>query len=82
MEIEETIAKFYHRYLERLSQWYGNKISIMEDFDLICQCEVDFIEILLLGEQEFGINLLENTQEREDFEKIRDFINWAATKPS
>lgn len=74
-------SNFADRYLDRLTSWFGDKLTIMEDFDTICQSELDFIEILLLGEQEFAINLLENSKERMDFVRIKDFIGWAASHP-
>lgn len=78
----KTVAEFCNRYMESLSVWFGEKINIMEDFDVICQCELDFIEILLLGEHEFASNLLENSPEHKDFSKIKDFIEWAENRPA
>lgn len=74
---DKTKTKFCDRYLELLSIWFGYEVKIMEDFDVLCQCELDFIEILLLGEQEFAGNLLDNSQERKNFPKIKNFLRWA-----
>lgn len=72
-------SNFYAAYMKRLSLWKGIPINEKEDFDMICECEVDFIEILLIGESEFSINLLENIMTKEDFSSIRDFLEWALT---
>lgn len=69
--------QFYHTYLNRLSIWKGFEIHEMEDFDMICECHVDFIEILLIGENEFSINLLDNTMTKEDFSSVKDYLEWA-----
>ncbi len=74
-----NINKNYNKYVECLNNWAGYKISLMEDFNAICQCEVDFIEILLVCEQTFSLNLLENNKSRFDFSTVHDFIGWAST---
>ncbi len=70
-------SNFYNSYLKRLSTWKGVQISEKEDFDMICDCQIDFIEILLIGENEFSINLLENTKTKEDFSTVGIFLEWA-----
>lgn len=74
-----TPENFNNAYLRRLSLWRGYHINENEDFDMICECQVDFIEILLIGEQEFSINLLENTRTKDDFITVKDFLKWALT---
>ncbi|MGM0391275.1 MAG: hypothetical protein ACQEQB_05985 [Bacteroidota bacterium] len=75
------VSNFYDKYLHCLINWTGFEVHPMEDFDIICQSDVDFIEILLMGEEEFCLNLLENTKERQDFSTIKDFFGWALTNP-
>lgn len=74
-----TTSILKNSYLKKLSTWKGFEISEMEDFDMICDSQIDFIEILLLGENEFSINLLENDMSKEDFSSVRDFLSWAFT---
>lgn len=74
-----TTSNIYNIYLRKLSAWKGFEINEKEDFDIICECQVDFIEILLIGENEFSINLLENTMTKEDFSSVGDFLDWALT---
>ena len=68
-------------YLAHLTKWFGYKISPSEDFDVICQSEWDFLEILLLIEKKFSVNMLDNTKSREDFSTVKEFISWASTNP-
>jgi hypothetical protein len=70
-----------NRYLEPLATWSGYELNVMEDFNVICQCDLDFLELLLLGEKEFSVNMLDNTRSREDFSTIKDFLIWAVTNP-
>ncbi len=74
-------SSFYDKYLHYLIIWAGFEINLMDDFVIICQSDVDFIEILLMGEKEFCLNLLENTKERQDFLTIKDFFDWAFNNP-
>lgn len=74
-----NITQFYSNYLDCLNTWAGFEISLMEDFNEICHCEVDFIEILLVFEQTFSLNLLDNNRSRFDFATVHEFIGWAAT---
>ena len=69
-------------YQETLSFWAGCKISLDDDFDLFCQNDFDFIEILMLFEKEFLLNLLDSAKARCDFEKVEEFISWAVSQPS
>lgn len=71
------VSNFQGKYLPCLKKWTGFEINQMEDFDSICQNDVEFIEILLIGEEEFCLNMLENTKGREDFSTIKDFLSWA-----
>ena len=75
------VSYFQEKYLHRLKIWTGFEINQMEDFDSICQSDVEFIEILLIGEEEFCLNMLDNTISREDFSTIKDFLSWALTNP-
>lgn len=72
---------FHNEYLHCITNWTGYEVGLTEDFDIICPSDVDFIEILLMGEKEFGINLLENTKGRQDFATVKDFFDWALTSP-
>lgn len=74
-----TTSNFYNIFLKRLSIWKGVQISEHEDFDMICDCQIDYIEILLIGEHEFSINLLENTLTKDDFSTVGNFLKWAFT---
>ncbi|UJH91955.1 hypothetical protein LZ575_04785 [Antarcticibacterium sp. 1MA-6-2] len=76
----EGKPEFTRRYLELLSQWFGDTLDLIDDFDTVCLCELDFIEMMLIGELKFSINLLESPVNRTDFVKIIDFINWAETR--
>lgn len=64
-----------------LSAWFGYELNIMEDFNVICQCDLDFLELLLLSEKVFSVNMLDNTRSKEDFSTIKEFLAWAATNP-
>lgn len=74
-------SNFHDEYLHFLTVWAGYEVGLMEDFNVICPSDVDFIEILLMGEKEFGLNLLENTKGRQDFTTVKDFFGWALTNP-
>lgn len=68
-------------FLESLNQWCGYKLDFMEDFDVICTSEIDFIDLLLLYEKKFSVNMLDNNKSKEDFTTIKEFIEWAASNP-
>lgn len=69
-------------YLESLNKWCGYKLDFMEDFDVICTSEIDFIDLLLLYEKKFSVNMLDNNKSKEDFNTIKEFIEWAASNPA
>ena len=54
----------------------------MEDFDVICTSEIDFIDLLLLCEKKFSVNMLDNNKSKDDFSTIKEFIDWAASNPA
>lgn len=67
---------------ELLSSWAGCNVVPNDDFDTFCDCDYDYIEILMLFEKEFGVNLLDGPELRHDFLKVDDFIQWVISKPS
>ena len=69
-------------FLESLNKWCGYQLNFMEDFDEICTSEIDFIDLLLLYEKKFSVNMLDNDKSREDFNTIKEFIEWAASNPA
>ena len=69
-------------YLESLNNWCGYKLNFMEDFDVICTSEIDFIDLLLLCEKKFSVNMLDNNKSKDDFSTIKEFIDWAASNPA
>lgn len=68
-------------YLESLQKWSGYNLDFMEDFDVICKSEIDFIDLLLLYEKKFSLNMLDNDKSKEDFNTIQEFIGWASSNP-
>lgn len=68
-------------FLESLIKWCGYNVNFMEDFDVICPSENDFIDLLLHCEKKFSVNMLDNTKSKEDFTTIKEFIGWASTNP-
>ena len=68
-------------YLESLQKWSGYNLDFMEDFDVICKSEIDFIDLLLLYEKKFMVNMLDNDKSKDDFTTIKEFIGWASTNP-
>lgn len=70
------------QYQEVLSDWAGCKAGLYDDFDVFCDSDVDFIEILMLFEKEFLLNLLDTEKVRQDFTKVHEFISWAGSQPS
>ncbi len=68
-------------YEEKLSIWLGYPVRIEDDLDSICQCDIDFIEILMLFENAFLINLVESDKTRQDFTTVKEFIDWVESRP-
>lgn len=68
-------------YQEAFSTWAGCKAGQYDDFDVFCDSDFDFIEILMLFEKEFSVNLLETSKVRQDFTKVHEFISWAGAQP-
>ena len=68
-------------YQKTLTIWAGCNVELYDDFDLICQSDFDFIEILMLFEKEYFLDLLDTTKVRQDFNKVDDFISWAVSQP-
>lgn len=66
---------------ESLKKWCGYNVGFMEDFDVICNSDIDFIDLLLLYEKKFSVNMLDNNKSKEDFTTIKEFINWASENP-
>lgn len=70
------------QYQEVLSVWAGCKTGLYDDFDMFCDSDFDFIEILMLFEKEFLVNLLDTEKVRQDFKKVHEFISWAVSQPN
>ena len=70
-------STFFNNYLKAIEAWAGFEIHFLEDFEDICTCDVDYIELLLMGEHKFSLNLLDTENTLQDFKTVRDFINWA-----
>ena len=68
-------------YENILAHWLGSEINSMDDFDIICVCDLDFIEILIILENTFLVDLLETKKVRQDFSKVKDFIDWVKSRP-
>lgn len=68
-------------YLDSLTKWCGYNVDFMDDFDAICKSEIDFIDLLLLYEKKFSVNMLDNDKSMEDFTTIKEFIGWASANP-
>jgi len=73
---------FTQKQLDCLSAWAGHKIKFNDNFESLVESEVDYIEILLLFEKHFALNLLETDKSREDFSTVEDFITWALKHPA
>jgi hypothetical protein len=69
------------QYQEVFSIWAGSKVKINEDFETYCECDFDFIEILLLFESRFSLNLLDSSVMREDFKNVHSFYIWLIAQP-
>lgn len=72
---------FFNNYLRAIEAWAGFEIHFLEEFEDICTCDLDFVELLLMGENKFSLNLLDIESNRHDFKTVSDFINWAGEKP-
>ena len=70
------------QYQETFSLWAGCEVDIDDSFDLFCESDFDFIEILMLFEKDFFLNLLDSSKNRQDFGKIHEFLSWAVSQPS
>ncbi|WP_029034566.1 hypothetical protein [Salinimicrobium terrae] len=70
-----------HQYQETLSAWAGCGIKLNYDFETVCECDFDFIEILLYFESRFSLNLLESPALRQDFLKVSNFLVWITSQP-
>jgi len=70
-------STFFNNYLGAMEAWAGFEIHFLEDFEDICTCDLDFVELLLIGEHKFSLNLLDTESSRYDFKTVNDFINWA-----
>lgn len=68
-------------YQETLSLWAGCKAGLYDDFDVFCDNDYDFLEILILFEKEFSLNLLDTTKIRQDFSRVLDFFCWISSRP-
>lgn len=68
---------FTHKHLKCLSAWAGIKVHLNDDFEIFIQSDVDFIELLLLFEKHFALDLLETDKTQEDFSTIKEFVSWA-----
>ena len=73
---------FTGKHLDCLSAWAGHKISLEDNFEELIESEVDYIEILLLFEKHFALNLLETEKSRNDFSTVEKFVTWALEHPA
>lgn len=71
----------FPQYIETLAGWTRSTVRLNDDFDTYCDCDFDFIEILLLFENRFSLSLLESSAKREDFKKIHNFLVWVMAQP-
>ena len=69
------------QYIGTLAGWTRSTVRLNDDFDTYCDCDLDFIEILLVFENRFSLNLLESSAVREDFKKVHHFIMWVSAQP-
>ena len=70
-------SNFFNNYLGAIEAWAGFEIHFLEDFEDICTCDLDYVELLLMGEKRFSLNLLDTENSRHDFKTVKDFITWA-----
>lgn len=70
-------TNFTNKHLTCLSAWAGFQVNLNDDFDILVQNEFDFIEILLLFEKHFSLDLLETDKVWQEFSSIQDFVSWA-----
>lgn len=70
-----------NKYLAQLKKWSGYQLNPMEDFDVICQSDLDFLELLVIWEKKFSVNMLDHSKSKEDFSTIHEFIGWASANP-
>ena len=64
------------------SNWAGCSVKPSDDFETFCDCNYDFIELLLVFEREFFLNLLDSQVSRHDFINVRDFLKWTMSQPA
>ena len=69
------------QYQEIISVWAGCEVGLYDDFEIFCQSDFDFLEILMLLEKKFLVNLLDTTKVRQDFGRVYEFISWAISRP-
>lgn len=73
---------FTGKHLDCLSAWAGYTINIKDSFELLIESNVDFIELLLLFEKHFALDLLETNKMQQDFSTIEEFVTWALEHPA
>ncbi|MDT0690942.1 hypothetical protein RM549_14185 [Salegentibacter sp. F188] len=73
---------FTGNHLDCLSAWAGFEINLKEKFNVLVESDVDFIELLLLFEKYFQLDLLETDKDRQDFSTIEEFVKWALEHPA
>ena len=69
------------RHQQVFSKWAGCNVKPGDDFETFCDCNYDFIELLLAFEREFFLNLLEMPVSRQDFATVKDFLQWIYVQP-
>ncbi len=73
---------FTQKHLDCLSAWAGHKVKIKDNFEALIESDVDYIELLLLFEKHFVLDLLETDKNRQDFSTIEEFVTWALAHPA
>ncbi|WP_029038469.1 hypothetical protein [Salinimicrobium xinjiangense] len=73
---------FTNKHRNCLSAWAGFEVYLNDDFESLIQSEVDFIELLLLFEKHFQLDLLETDKTRQDFSTVEEFVTWALEHPA
>lgn len=74
--------KFTRKHLDCLSAWAGHKINFKDSFEDLIESDVDYIEILLLFEKHFALDLLETDKTRQNFSTVEEFVTWALEHPA
>lgn len=70
-----------YQCIDTLSSWAANRVKLSDEFEAFCDCDFDFIEILILLENRSSLNLLDSTVVRRDFKTVNDFITWVISQP-